>query len=145
MAVHSTSSIPITLLVVEDSAPVRRCIVAELRDMPEVGEIVEAGDKASAMEALSAGLPDVAILDVQLPDGSGLDLLRTLRKGGGTSGVIIFSNLTSRPLSDGCAELKPDFVFHKSADFEDVKAAVRLLGGRRSHGQPAGFAGPLPG
>ena len=129
MVGHSTSSTPLKVLVVEDAAAVRRRMVGELSDMPEVGEIVETGDKAAAMTALNAGLPDVVILDVQLPDGSGLDLLRGLRDSGSPSAVILFSNLTARPLADGCAELKPDFVFHKSADFEDVKAAVRRLGG----------------
>ncbi len=107
-------------------------MVGELQEMPEIVEIVEAGDKESATNALSEGAPDVVILDVQLPDGSGLDLLRALRKSGAACGVIIFSSLTSGPLIDGCAELKPDFVFHKSADFDDVKSAIRLLGFRRS-------------
>lgn len=144
MVGHSTTSTQIKLLVVEDSAPLLRCIVGELHEMAEVGEIIEARDKASATEALSTGLPDVVILDVQLPDGSGLDVLRSLRKSGATSGVILFSNLTSRPLAEGCAELKPDFVFHKSADFEDVKSAIRLLGARRRGAGTPGLASSLP-
>ncbi|MEA3210735.1 MAG: hypothetical protein QOE70_3792 [Chthoniobacter sp.] len=137
-------STPIKLLVVEDSEPVRRCVVSELREMPEVGEVVEAGDYAAALEALRAGRPDVVILDVQLPDGSGLEVLRDLRKGGAPIGVIIFSNLATRSLFFGCADLQPDFVFNKSADFEDVKEAVRLLGARQPLAAAAGFAGLPP-
>jgi DNA-binding response OmpR family regulator len=42
-------------------------------------EVVVARDVASGRRALEAGPPDLVILEVFLPDGSGLDLLRSLR------------------------------------------------------------------
>ena len=131
MALASAASTQVSLLVIDDSAPIRRRIVGELQEMPELAAIREAHDKASALTALRGAGADVVILDIQLPDGSGLDVLRVLRSECVATGVIIFSNHPPQPLADGVVVSIPDVVFNKSGDFEDVKAAIRLLAGRR--------------
>lgn len=65
---------PIRVLVVEDSTDIARLIRISLEDEGMV--VRHVGDLAAARERLSADPPDVAVVDVQLPDGSGFDLLR---------------------------------------------------------------------
>jgi len=88
---------PLTILVVEDEAVNRALLRAVLRSGfgSHLGTIavVEADSLAGARAAVAERLPDVVILDVRLPDGSGLDLLADL-PGPGSPGrpfVIVMS------------------------------------------------------
>lgn len=74
------------LLHVEDDPDVREVVALALADR---GRILQAGTLASARAALAACRPAAVILDLDLPDGSGLDLVRDL----GDAGVptVIYS------------------------------------------------------
>mgnify|MGYP001178251866 CR=1 FL=1 len=65
------------ILVVEDDVPIRRGIVHTLRFHGY--EVREAGSRSSGAACLEEGEIDLLLLDLNLPDGDGLDLLRELR------------------------------------------------------------------
>jgi DNA-binding NarL/FixJ family response regulator len=70
---------PIRVFLVDDHEIVRRGI-ADLLDAESDLEVVgEAGTAAQARGRIAATRPDVAVLDVRLPDGSGIDVCRELR------------------------------------------------------------------
>lgn len=69
---------PINVLVVDDEAVLAEMVAMALRY--EGWTIATAGDGSSAMAAARAQRPDVVVLDVMLPDMSGLDVLRKLRE-----------------------------------------------------------------
>jgi two-component system, NarL family, response regulator NreC len=66
---------PVTVAVVDDHPVVRTGIRMLLRDEPGFEVVAEAWDLASALEAVQAHHPAVLLLDLNLPDGSGLDAL----------------------------------------------------------------------
>jgi len=65
------------ILIVDDE-PMMRRLLREVLSGPAF-ELFEAPDVASAEHLAAATLPDVALVDKNLPDGSGLDLIRTLK------------------------------------------------------------------
>ncbi|MGA9493695.1 MAG: response regulator transcription factor [Mycobacterium sp.] len=69
---------PINVLVVDDEAVLAEMVSMALRY--EGWNIATAGDGAAALEAARSQRPDVVVLDVMLPDMSGLDVLRKLRE-----------------------------------------------------------------
>ena len=69
---------PINVLVADDESVLAEMVSMALRY--EGWNIVTAGDGASAVAAARAQRPDVVVLDVMLPDMSGLDVLRKLRE-----------------------------------------------------------------
>src|SRR5260370_33877773 len=82
------------VLIVDDQFDLRGLIRAALER--EGGfEIVEAVDCATALAQLAGGDFDVVILDVHLPDGSGLDVLRNVRVTSPNAHVMILSGATS--------------------------------------------------
>ncbi len=69
----------IRVFLVDDHEIVRRGI-ADLIDAETDLEVVgESGTVGQALDRIAATLPDVAVLDVRVPDGSGLDLCRAIR------------------------------------------------------------------
>ncbi len=69
----------ITVFLVDDHEVVRRGVRDLLESTGDVTVVGEAGSVAEALERVPAAAPDVAVLDVQLPDGTGIELCRELR------------------------------------------------------------------
>ncbi|WP_280368593.1 response regulator transcription factor [Nocardia wallacei] len=68
----------ITVFLVDDHEIVRRGVADLLESDPELTVIGEAGDASQALARIPALRPDVAVLDVRLPDGNGIELCREL-------------------------------------------------------------------
>ena len=68
----------ITVLLIEDEQPIRDMIRFALSR--ESIDMVEAADANAARQVLSACLPDLILLDWMLPDSSGVELIRWLRR-----------------------------------------------------------------
>ena len=77
------SSDTATLLVVEDDVPTRTFLADNLT--ADGYELVVAQTLREALRALEERSPDLAIVDLGLPDGSGLDLIRRVREADGVS------------------------------------------------------------
>ena len=68
----------VSVFLVDDHEVVRRGLIDLLSADPELEVIGEAGTVAHAMAQIPALRPDVAVLDVRLPDGNGIELCRDL-------------------------------------------------------------------
>ena len=68
----------VKVFLVDDHEVVRRGLIDLLGADPELDVVGEAGSVAEAMARIPAASPDVAVLDVRLPDGNGIELCRDL-------------------------------------------------------------------
>ena len=93
----SPAARPLTLLIVDDHEIVRQGLVALLGRRPEFQVVAEAGTVADAVEAARRFEPDLVIMDVRLPDGSGIEACREIRAELPATRVVI---LTSYPDED---------------------------------------------
>ena len=66
------------ILVVEDEVPLRRFLRATLSSRDYA--LLEAGSVREAEQLLTSGRPDLVLLDLQLPDGDGVDFARAIRE-----------------------------------------------------------------
>jgi two-component system response regulator DevR len=71
---------PTTVVLVDDHELVRRGVAELLEADPGIRVVGEASTVAQGRRRILATKPDVALLDVRLPDGSGIDLCRELRQ-----------------------------------------------------------------
>jgi DNA-binding NarL/FixJ family response regulator len=70
---------PIGVFVLDDQEIVRRGVRSLLEAEPDIRVIGEAGTASAALASIPASRPDVAVLDVRLPDGDGVSVCREVR------------------------------------------------------------------
>jgi DNA-binding NarL/FixJ family response regulator len=69
----------IRVFLVDDHEVVRRGIAEMINAEADLEVVGEAANARQAVARVAATVPDVAVLDVRLPDGSGIDVCRTIR------------------------------------------------------------------
>jgi DNA-binding NarL/FixJ family response regulator len=94
VAADSGAERPLRLLVVDDHEVVRQGLVAMLARRPNFQVVAEAGTAADSIELARRFKPDLVIMDVRLPDGSGIEACREIRAEMPDTKVVI---LTSYP------------------------------------------------
>ncbi|MCB1405361.1 MAG: response regulator transcription factor [Rhodobacteraceae bacterium] len=121
------------LLLVEDSADLSAAVLRYLRAEGHAAD--HAPDAASARDALAVAPYACVILDLGLPDGSGLEILRQMRAARDTTPVIV---ATARDqISDRIAGLDAgaDDYLVKPFDLRELSARIRA-NARRAQGLP---------
>jgi DNA-binding response OmpR family regulator len=122
-----------TILIVDDETLLLRTLSNALRDAGyQVLPAGTAGDGEALLET-RGGKVDLMVLDVKLPDRSGLDLLEGQR-GRGYEGRVIVMTAFDNPESERrCRQLSVDHYLRKPFDLEAMLGLIRgLLGGSGS-------------
>jgi DNA-binding NarL/FixJ family response regulator len=121
------STAPTTIFLVDDHPLVREWLMALLRQEPdfEIGGC--AGDAASAMAAMTANPPDVAIVDLSLKASSGLDLIKDLAEQLPETQVIVFSMHGQVFYAERALRAGARGYVTKSDPTEQIVAAVRTV------------------
>lgn len=86
---ESNTAQPLQVLIVDDEPMIRWTIAEALRDRGF--SLVEAGTVAAALKTFDQLRPDIALLDIHLPDGSGLELLREFKSRHPETAVVIIT------------------------------------------------------
>jgi two-component system response regulator DevR len=94
---ESPATHPLSLLIVDDHEVVRQGLAALLGRRPEFQVVAEAGTVAEAVAAARKFRPDLVVMDVRLPDGSGIEACREIRAEMPDTRVVM---LTSYPDED---------------------------------------------
>jgi DNA-binding NarL/FixJ family response regulator len=103
------------IFLVDDSIIIRERLKRMLAGVQEVKVIGEAGDAQTATtDAILKQKPDVVLLDIHLLNGSGIDVLQTLKKAKPAPAVIILTNYPFPQYRQKCLEAGADFFFVKS-------------------------------
>lgn len=124
-----------SIVVVEDDLTFRRLIV---RNLEARGHTVrQAGTAAEASGAVLGQPSDLLLLDINLPDGSGWDVLRDLRLHGVELPTIVMSALHIAP--SVLAEFQPMACLLKPFALEALLDLVQ-----REHGSVVGITGDAP-
>ena len=82
---------PIRILVVDDHPITRFGIVALLQGQQHMEVCAEAGTIQSALQAFMKHRPDITLMDLQLPDGLGIEAIRRIRSIDTTARIIVIT------------------------------------------------------
>jgi two-component system response regulator DesR len=81
--------------------------------------------------------PDAVILDLQMPGGSGLEVLRAVRQSHPSVCVLICTNFPYPQYREECIAAGANFFLDKSAEFERIPAIFRDLIGQENKASSA--------
>jgi CheY-like chemotaxis protein len=113
-----------TLLIVEDSMIVVDRLIPMLESLENIAFVIHAGSYEEAIEMLAAIRPDFILLDIQLPDKSGIELLKEIREKDQEMIVIMISNHATPEYGNLCKRLGAQHFFDKSKDFELISDVI---------------------
>lgn len=116
----------IRVLLVDDHSAFRQPLAFMLNREPEITIVGQAATLAEARTKLQ-GI-DVAVVDLDLPDGNGVDLVRDLRQASPQSKVLVLTGSSSRSDQARAVEAGAAGVMHKTAPLEEIIGAVKRLG-----------------
>jgi two-component system, cell cycle sensor histidine kinase and response regulator CckA len=117
----------LTVLVVDDSAEIRARLREMLAPLPGVLRIDTVGSALEARRAIALQPPDIVVLDIHMPVGSGLDVLEALQRSPTHVTTIVLTNDPSPQWRRNCLQAGADFFFDKSVEFQrtiDVVAGL---------------------
>jgi two-component system, OmpR family, response regulator QseB len=120
------------VLIVEDDPLLGDGLAVGLKLHGMNAELV--GNCADARHALAAGAFDTMVLDIMLPDGSGLDLLQSLRAQGERCPILLLTALDETRDRIAGLDRGADDYLGKPFDLDELAARLRAIG-RRGEGR----------
>lgn len=115
------------IVIADDHTMFLQGLVFLLKSMPGYEIVGEAGKGKAAMEIIAAKQPDIAVLDISMPDMSGLDIIREIKKRGLPTKVIIVTMHTEPELAkEALKEGGAGFLLKENA-FDDLLHAIRSV------------------
>lgn len=139
------------VFLVDDTAVVRRVLSQILEEESDIEVVGMASNGNEALQRIPRVSPDVVVLDIEMPEMNGLDMLREFRASGATLPVLVFSSLTERGamvtieallLGANDYVLKPSMLGSTAAAREHIRATLiprlrQLLGRNTPVATPA--------
>lgn len=145
---------PIRVLLADDHAVVRAGICQFLEQAPDIQVIAEAGDGEMARDLIQEHKPDVAVLDIQMPKASGIEVTRWVRANYREVGVLVLTAYDDDPYVMAVLQAGANGYVLKTAAPAEIVQAVRDVNEGKSALDPtianklmahiAGRAGPPP-
>ena len=115
----------LSILLVDDSELITNRIARLVNEVEIEHSMRVAGNFEEAIKIYNSGSFDVVILDIQLPDKSGIELLRYIKQRFSTSKVIMMTNQATQHYKRKCAALGADYFIDKSVEFEKIPLLLK--------------------
>lgn len=107
-------------LIVDDSILLRERLAEKLLSFDSVEVIGSVGCAAEAYTVLSTEHPDMVVLDIQLQDGNGIDILKKIKQLYKNTVVVMLTNHAYPAFRAKCLQAGADYFFDKSTEFEKI-------------------------
>jgi DNA-binding NarL/FixJ family response regulator len=114
------------VLVVDDSLVVLERMIPMLQGSQNVEFVVHAGSYKEALAVLEEIKPDCILLDIHLPDQSGIELLQLVREKYDQILVFMMTNMASDHYRAICKQMGANRFFDKSMDFDRIPEALAI-------------------
>ncbi len=116
---------PIRVMIVDDHAVVRLGLRALLGDEPDLEVVAEAGTAEEALSRVAECRPDVAIVDIQLPGKSGIEVCREIRASFPSTRVVILTSHSAENFLEQAMRAGASGYVLKQVGNEELIRAIR--------------------
>ena len=115
------------IFIADDSGVVVERLAGLLEEVPGARLVGQAEDVLGAVLGIQNMKPDALILDLHMPGGSGLDVLRAIRAAQPDLFVLICTNYPYPEYREECLTAGANLFLDKSAEFEKIPSILRNL------------------
>jgi DNA-binding NarL/FixJ family response regulator len=119
----------IRLLIIDDSPAIRQTLSRLDLLVPRVEVVGVAENGMEGLELLRKLRPDVATLDLHMPEMGGIELLNAIKAEGLSCLVIVLSGAVDESYRIECLALGADYVFNKTTEFNKFIEILRAASG----------------
>jgi DNA-binding NarL/FixJ family response regulator len=119
---------PLRVLVVDAHPVLRGVIRMACGSAGDLEIVAEAADVASALEAGTEHEPDVVVLDLDLPDGEGTEVIRGLQSRGSAARILVLTDRTHGAAVLECLRLGVHGYVDKATGIRTIGTAIRRIG-----------------
>ena len=113
------------ILIADDSSLFRDRIKSLLKNLNDKSVVYEAENGEEAFQIIRDKKPDLAILDIRMPELSGIEVLKKIRELKMEIKVCILTNYSYPIYKRKCIEAGADYFLRKTDDFEEIETIVR--------------------
>lgn len=117
----------IKLFIVDDSLVVREHLITLLDEVDGAEIVGQAENVAEAIGAIRQLKPNVVILDIRMPGGSGIDVLGNIKQAEAAPIVIMLTNYPFPGYRQRCMNAGADFFLDKSTEFGQIPQLLEQL------------------
>lgn len=121
------SSHPIRVLLADDHAVVRKGIRDFLEEDEQLCVIAEANDGQEALELMARQVPDVAVLDIQMPRLNGLETARRIKDKFPNVSILILTAFDDHPFIFAALQAGASGYLLKTSSSDEIVQAVRAV------------------
>lgn len=114
------SALSLRVYVVEDSDVIREHLTHMIKSVPGLDVVGGADDVAAAIAEIESLRPDAVIVDIQIVNGSGLDVLSQVRERVPGMRSIVLTNFPSVQHRKRAEEIGSDYFLDKSNEFKRI-------------------------
>jgi len=115
---------PITVFIADDHVLIRQALERGITDAPDLQLVGSAGDGLSAISGIKQTLPQVAILDIAMPNANGIEVFVESRRWSPKTAIIMLTGMLTRGILADVKHRKVDGIFLKSDDPSALIAAI---------------------
>ena len=117
----------VRVLIADDSAVVCERVKTMLLELPEIEIAGQARDAVEATKSILELKPDVVILDIRMPGGSGIEVLRKIKQHKTAPAVIMLTNYPYPQYRKRCMDAGADFFLDKSSEFNKIVEILKQM------------------
>ena len=115
------------VLVVEDSLLIIERILSLLSESSNIKMIIHAANYSESIKMINEINADIVLLDLNLPDKSGIELLKEIKNNHPQMKVIVLTNHASDNYREICTYMGADYFFDKSSDFDKITETINIM------------------
>ena len=116
------------ILLVEDHASFRQTLAFVFDREPGFEVVAQAGSLAEARKVMEGLEVDLGVIDLALPDGEGIELIKDLREANPNFAALVLTASLDRAEHARAVESGAAGILHKSAGVDEILDAARRLG-----------------
>ena len=115
------------IVIADDSSLLRDRIKSLLNSINDISMVYEAKNGVEALQLIMEKEPDLAILDIRMPEMNGIEVLKKIRELKMKTRVCILTSYPYEQYRKRCLEAGADYFLSKSEDFEEINIVINNL------------------